>query len=71
MLIFVLVENIHFFLKQADGLAPVVEDPGRAIATVQKGSLGLGQEDSDAGFADRTLSSPNLAKCGFENEFFR
>jgi hypothetical protein len=71
MLIFVLVENFHFFLKQVDGLAPVVEDPGGAIATVQKGSLGFGQEDSNAGLADWTLRSPNLAKCGFENEFFR
>ena len=69
LLIFFLVGIFHLFLEQTDGFAPVVKDPSRAIATVQKRALGLGQEDSNAGLADRTLRCSDLAERRFENEF--
>jgi hypothetical protein len=62
---------LHPFLQQTDGLGAVVKDPSRAIATVQKRALRLGQEDSNAGSADRTLRGSDLAERGFENEFIR
>ncbi len=48
---------------------PVVKDPGRAITAIQKRTLGLGQENSYPGLANRTVGDSDLAERGLENKF--
>ena len=48
---------------------PVVKNPDRTITAIQEGTLGLGQEDSYPGLANRTVGDSDLAECGLEGKF--
>ena len=62
-----ILQRLHLFLEQPDGLPAVEEDSSRTKAATYEGPIGLRKEDGGSRLADGTIGSADLSQRGFES----